>query len=323
MLCHRAPSCACGNPPTWYSKKFNPAGFTLIELLVVIGIIGTLMALLLPALSAVRETSRKSTCANNLRSLALAFDVHHVTYGFYPSGGLNYDSLPTYRNGKPLIGKDQEAGWAFQVLPFLAGENVWKGGGPGKTDQEKALLAIATPDPVFFCPTRRSPMTITYSDPYYLEGKMVTHALCDFAASNLGTETEPGTGIIRQSVSLRKESVTDGLGKTLLLGEKRLDAHKIGDIDVDETGQPMVDDNEGYCAGYDEDTVRRTDVAPQPDVTAISHGEKMFGASHTNVFNAVFADAAVHPLNYDIDPDVFRDLGNISDGNIVPGDIFD
>jgi prepilin-type N-terminal cleavage/methylation domain-containing protein/prepilin-type processing-associated H-X9-DG protein len=53
-------------------RQDSRRGFTLVELLVVIAIIGTLVALLLPAVQAARETARGNTCRNNMKQLALA-----------------------------------------------------------------------------------------------------------------------------------------------------------------------------------------------------------------------------------------------------------
>lgn len=50
-------------------------GFTLVELLVVISIIGVLVGLLFPALSAARSASRRTTCANNLRQFGIDFQA--------------------------------------------------------------------------------------------------------------------------------------------------------------------------------------------------------------------------------------------------------
>ena len=67
-------------------KSFShSAGFTLIELLVVIAIIGTLAALLLPALSKSKMTAQSVECLGNLKQLQLC---HHLY------AGDNNDSMP-------------------------------------------------------------------------------------------------------------------------------------------------------------------------------------------------------------------------------------
>ena len=275
----------------------KPGGFTLIELLVVIAIIAVLLGLLLPAVQKVREAASRVHCTNHLKQIGLAFHNHHDQFQHFPTGGWDWFYPPTYANGVPAVGEQQRAGWAFQILPFLEADNAWKAG---------AVASIGAPHKFYFCPSRRAPQTVTYPDEYAppLTGGPLAHALCDYAASNLD-----GTGMVRQFRPTRFADVTDGTSLTLLVAEKRLPR--------DGLGSPRSDDNEGYTAGFDEDTVRRTDKVPQPDPATGSSGGKRFGSSHPGRFNAAFGDGSVRSLSYTIDPAVFGYLGNISDGQVI------
>ena len=63
-------------------------GFALIESLVVLTIIGIVVALILPAVQAVREAARRIQCANNLKQLGLAVAGYESINGCFPPGCL-------------------------------------------------------------------------------------------------------------------------------------------------------------------------------------------------------------------------------------------
>src|SRR5215211_3370477 len=94
-------------------------GFTLVELLVVISIIGVLVALLLPAVQAARESARRMQCSNHLKQIGLGFHLHHDTYRACPTGGLGQDPARAFVSGVPATLNAQTLGWAYQILPYI------------------------------------------------------------------------------------------------------------------------------------------------------------------------------------------------------------
>ena len=124
--------------------------FTLVELLVVIAIIGVLVALLLPAVQAARESARRVQCINNMKQIALAATNYLEAQGSYPPARIDY------RQGDPIafICGGFEPTWYAYVLPYV--ENVaaaegWDLSQPyGLHEYDVRSFAPAS----FFCPSK-------------------------------------------------------------------------------------------------------------------------------------------------------------------------
>jgi prepilin-type N-terminal cleavage/methylation domain-containing protein/prepilin-type processing-associated H-X9-DG protein len=115
------------------------AAFTLVELLVVIAIIGTLVALLLPAVQAARETARGNTCRNNMKQLSLALASYDTTMKKLPgySNELFNPNGPKDANKKPTVGR--RASWVVMTFPYIEANAVW--------DAWNTKFGVANPAP--------------------------------------------------------------------------------------------------------------------------------------------------------------------------------
>jgi len=103
------------------SNRHN--GFTLVELLVVIAIIGILIGMLLPAVQSVREAARRTSCANNIRQLAIASHNYESALQEFPSG--LYASLSEEDSSSPYFLRWWGHSMFTQLLPFMEANNVY------------------------------------------------------------------------------------------------------------------------------------------------------------------------------------------------------
>jgi len=134
------------------------AGFTLIELLVVIAIIGVLMGLLLPAVQSVRSAANRTSCANNMRQVALAAHNYHASFRRFPTNQIG----PGAPNG---MGGYQTGyySWLVPLLPQLEQSNVYDrldltinngdGNGYRISDSHPNAVAVNSVIETFLCPS--------------------------------------------------------------------------------------------------------------------------------------------------------------------------
>src|SRR5262245_13958123 len=95
--------------------KRGRSAFTLVELLVVIAIIGILIALLLPAIQAARESARRAACMNNMKNVGLAVMNYVDAHKHFPP----LAEMPAGGSFNPLQDKGLFYTWTIRILPFI------------------------------------------------------------------------------------------------------------------------------------------------------------------------------------------------------------
>jgi prepilin-type N-terminal cleavage/methylation domain-containing protein len=288
-------------------------GFTLIELLVVIAIIAILIALLVPAVQKVREAAARTECSNNLKQMGVAFHNHVDVFKFFPSGGLG-PGLPRTMNGRvPADYQKQAWGWCYQILPYVEQDSLWR--------HHSQAEIIATPVELYYCPTRgrvRVVDDIAVSD-YSANGGTYPYWPSNNGDSLDGPLT-PSEGWDWGTQHVNFALITDGAANTLLIAEKWLYTFWYDDRT---TGDGSCIDNEGWCNGWDNDSVcfssaaRDDPVLPSPDSQKGPSCGFNFGSAHEGGFQAVFCDGSVHFLRYEINPKTWVNLCSRNDGQEV------
>ena len=325
-------------------KRSFPSAFTLVELLVVIAIIGILVALLLPAIQAARESARRMQCTNQIRQLALAVQDYEMANEHLPMGTNNptgpVENLP---NGLHIS-------WIARILPHLE-EGV-------KYDKLDLSASAYSPqnDPV-----RQSTIEVLMCP----SAPNDDWGYSNYAGCHNDTEKPINTdnnGVEFLNSEITRDDMKDGATYILLLGEKYVDQYDLGWLSgtaatLRNTGHPLDEKPPGWRSGeippwvhnysyYSDnefdptinpdtgepiarDPTADTNSAPDADtwlpwsrlggdsVEPLAVGG--FGSSHITGCNFAFADGSVRFLQDSIDQSVLERLANRADGQIVDG----
>jgi prepilin-type N-terminal cleavage/methylation domain-containing protein len=231
-------------------------GFTLVELLVVIAIIGILIALLLPAVNAVRESARRVQCSNNLKEVGVAATAFEGVRRMYPPGTLGvippvavmnheetefYEPDYQYSSGWVWLLPNLEQQSLHDVIPARYRTMVYPEEGDRWVwwENEEAVRAAEVPLPILLCPSApRNPQEVSgLTNTFVTPGlKWVENdaakvenpqriGLTNYAGvgGHLGTVGHPSIdhwkGIFHNRSQIRRGHVRDGMHHTLLFGE--------------------------------------------------------------------------------------------------------
>jgi prepilin-type N-terminal cleavage/methylation domain-containing protein/prepilin-type processing-associated H-X9-DG protein len=306
-------------------------GFTLIEVLVVIAVIGVLMALLLPAVQAARESARRARCANNLKQLGLAFHGYLGAHAVLPPGYVS-DWFRRLDLGPGW-------GWGAMILPQIeqraAYDAVNFGLGIEVPANETARLSLHA---VFFCPsdTVEPRMWAQYypekaAPPVGGQWPRPGKAICEVATANyvamfgIGEPGVDGEGLFFRNSGIAPPQIKDGMSYTIAAGER---SHRLGTAtwvgsvtgstlgpppNWDGTvGRPRVEPGAGMTLGHAGEGLgpgdRRSDV-------------NMFYSRHPGGVQFVFADGHVAFLKTTMDPRVFDALATRAGREVVSDDL--
>ena len=331
--------------PTFYDPRTRRA-FTLVELLVVIAIIGILIALLLPAVQAARESARRIQCANHLHQIGVAIHNHHSTHRELISSRL------TCRAGT----------WANQLWPFLEDDvaaETWEPIGYYAQPENNRIYQV----PLYYCPTRRKPGGLSSNGDRCGGTPHKPGALSDYccvagaSSSNPPIDavrnwdyTRPLTGrvangpiigavsrlgdcipdhatcdmiYIKHKSETSFKDIVDGLSKTLFLGEKQLHedgltlGYKFDDGSVyNGDHMPRVGRfaGPGHALGRGP---RDPDICPRGQPC---HSYN-FGSWHPGICQFVMGDGSVKALNNSIDTEVLGALAGRNDEKVMANEL--
>jgi prepilin-type N-terminal cleavage/methylation domain-containing protein len=338
------------------TRQSTHAAFTLVELLVVIAIIGILIALLLPAVQAARESARRAQCLNHLKQLGIGIHNFESARGYLP---------PAHT---AQVGGPGNAGFSifYYLLPYIEEQALFDLFDPQREPDRTRNLSIAmSPEasvPTYLCPSRRSGANQSMQTPpgtCSSLGATGDYSIVSYVTDKLHTDW--GT-ILYDTLHLQRQAIKpalvenndyanpilragfrqieDGLSKTFFMCEKHIHEGALnrccgpGVVDMVQTGCEVGRDGNifyfhaYYYREYNMNSSVRFRIAAGPwdgeGETNETHthdgltiGAPTIGSWHPGIAHFLMGDGAVRGFNFTTPVSILEALGQIADGQVI------
>lgn len=292
-------------------------GFTLVELLVAIAIIGILIAILLPAVQAARESGRRITCSNKLKQIGLAMQEFNNDRGRLPNADM-YEPGTTALNTPSAF---------VQILPYLDQQPLYE-----RFDLSKDMTfgpnkeAGSTTLDVFCCPSMVVLPIAPQPSPGWSSYAVCTGSAYSHFSNADDSEIYNGAIVGKKLARVKTTSVgmissMDGSSYTFLAGDMDYGLANIGA----RTGSSVeIGGSTRWAEGYALQSQGSTAGVFNADriATQVNLWEwNTFRSDHPGGVNMVMVDGSVHFIQEMISTETLRRLAKRNDGK--PVDAFD